>query len=540
MASSSTSLSRSRSLRKPTAGVGGGGDVAATALRSEARNTSPSSLSLCGLQHFWRRSEDTTEAHLGRPWKGTLDEEGADTAFRYRIDKGWTELSDHRRTPPLADDINDRPYSSHISVCAESPVTANHIGGDTIIWHGGQTPRSGTHSGQVFRDSTHSLHSLAPSHVHISNILPDGARQPPSRHNPQQRPLLVPPPPPSLAAQCQPLGPPSHSIHSIHNLLRLGVHDYSDDTPQALGDRHYSPARSLAPKPLTATFLAPPSPSKLPANVAASAETARLQAQLLQLHLLHRGAPAVDAAWRASAQRALRGRFVALAADSADLAAEERSLAERENAAAMRAWGGGQLEEKVQALDGVLSGLWSLGEPVGKYARVVRRFERWLDRTVDVVEARRRWEGGGAGAGATELLPTRGEDGAAGEEGELEALFVGELGAQWKEECAGLARKLDGWRRQLWELGPAEDETIAPEEGAADTIGAGRGPSSLARILHGCAALVADMLAELGAMEQIERDAVAQETEWVRRMSREEDGAGGRGAAKAGAIWRAF
>ncbi|RYC58727.1 hypothetical protein CHU98_g7474, partial [Xylaria longipes] len=59
--------------------------------------------------------------------------------------------------------------------------------------------------------------------------------------------------------------------------------------------QHYSPAKTLAPKPLTSTFLAPPSPSKQPVNVALTAETSRLQTELLQLSLLHREAPGVSA-----------------------------------------------------------------------------------------------------------------------------------------------------------------------------------------------------------------------------------------------------
>lgn len=189
---------------------------------------------------------------------------------------------------------------------------------------------------------------------------------------------------------------------------------------------------------------------------------------------------------------------------------------ERSNAAALRAWGGAELEGKIQALDAVLSGVWGLGEPGGKYARVVRRFEKWVERMVDVVEARR--QGGGLG-----VLD-------AGDE----IVFVGELDSAWKDECAVLVRKLDGWRRQLRELGDVSEGQVQHKGDVADSEVAEQ--PSLARILSGCRSQVHDMLAELNIMEQIERDAIRQETDWIRKMNNDDTN----DDQKAGAIWRAF
>lgn len=239
------------------------------------------------------------------------------------------------------------------------------------------------------------------------------------------------------------------------------------------------------------------------------------------MHLLHRDSAVVDQEWRASARQKLGERFAALVKENQDLSREEADVIERRNIAALQSWGGTSsggrrsgntaLEEKIQVLDPVLSGLWSLGEPGGKYARVIRRFERWAERMVDVVEARRR--GGGLG-----VL-----------DGE-EIMFVGELDSAWKDECAGLVRKLDGWRRQLKELGDAPDDAIE------ETTPVG-GRSSLAQILDGCRGLVHDMLVELNIMEQIERDALKQEADWIQKMNRDETDDD---MPKAGAIWRAF
>ncbi|KAG6247704.1 hypothetical protein E4U49_000295, partial [Claviceps purpurea] len=145
--------------------------------------------------------------------------------------------------------------------------------------------------------------------------------------------------------------------------------------------QHYSPAKTQAPKPLTSAILAPPSPSKLPANIAASAATSKLQAELLQLHLLHRDAGAVYAEWQASAESTLRDRFHDLKVRSGEVAERERCVLEGENMLALRQWarGGGKgrdLEGRIQVLDEVVTSLWVLSEPAGRYARLVRRFER--------------------------------------------------------------------------------------------------------------------------------------------------------------------
>lgn len=286
--------------------------------------------------------------------------------------------------------------------------------------------------------------------------------------------------------------------------------------------QHYSPARSLAPKPPTASFLAPPTPSRLPANVATSSEAARLQAELLQLHLLHRGADAAAAAWHASARERLGRRFAELAGAGAAVAGEEARAEEERSLAALGAWGtggGGSLEGKVQVLDGILSGVWGLGEPGGRHARAVRGFEAWAGRVVRAAEARR--EAGGLLGGLA---------------GDGTVALAGELDPAWRDEVASMTRRLDLWRRQLGQLGGGGGGLVP---GGGDE---GQQASSLARILAGCRDLVDSMLAELDIMGQIERDALAQETAWIRRMNRDDDDEEEEevDTPRAGAIWRAF
>lgn len=274
--------------------------------------------------------------------------------------------------------------------------------------------------------------------------------------------------------------------------------------------QHYSPAKNAAPKPLTATFLAPPSPSKLPANVAASAETGRLQAELLQLHLLHRAAAPVDAQWQASARDKLGGRFARLGAASGEVADRERAGVERENVLALRRWGssGKGLEEKIRSLDEIFGGIWTLSEAGGRYSRVVRRFERWIERVRDVEGARR-------------------DTGTALHQ-DPDALFVGELEAPWKDECAGITRRLDVWQAQLRDI----DDLPADTEAESSSR---RGGASLGRMLWGARNLVHDMLAELREMGAMEREALAREEAWIESMNRDDEGDDTPGA---GAVWR--
>lgn len=283
-----------------------------------------------------------------------------------------------------------------------------------------------------------------------------------------------------------------------------------------MNQQHYSPLKNFAPKPLTSQILAPPSPSKLPANVALSAETSRLQTELLQLSLLHRSAASVSAEWHESAKQKMGARFGKLVKENDELRLAERDGFESRNAAALLRWGSEQagqhehmgLDEKIQVLDQVLNGVWSMSEPEGRYSRVVADFEDWADKMAEVVSAQR--------SGDVDALINNGGG---------EVLFASELEKLWKGECAGLQRKLDGWRGMLRELGDADDtqedsdKTTAKQQPMA--MGQQSQRSSLARVLDGCRSLVNDMLSELAAMQDIERESIRAENEWIEKMNDE-------------------
>jgi hypothetical protein len=118
-------------------------------------------------------------------------------------------------------------------------------------------------------------------------------------------------------------------------------------------------------------------------------------------------------------------------------------------------------------------------------------------------------------------------------------VLIGELDASWRDDCARLARRLHGWKAQLDELGDVPDDNRPKVDDDTPTHSAEDEPSSLSRLLDACGGLVDDMLAELRLMECIERDALARETEWIRRMNEHDDG-GRDELPRAGAIWRAI
>ena len=140
--------------------------------------------------------------------------------------------------------------------------------------------------------------------------------------------------------------------------------------------------------------------------------------------------------WRSSAKRKLGSKFESVVSKHESLVQLEMKEIGKTNAAALKKWQdtgtpGWGLEEKIQVLDELLGGLWNLGDSGGKYARVVRTFERWLDRYQDILELRKNHDG---------------------LEGET-IVFLEELDSEWKDDCLLLRRKLESWKDNMRDLG---------------------------------------------------------------------------------------
>ncbi|XXG96591.1 hypothetical protein Hte_002879 [Hypoxylon texense] len=512
--SSTSSLSRTRSLRKPATGGHEFGKKDGPTTRSEAaRTTSPSRLPV--------KPTMTTRSAAAANSSSATTTTASTTRTRAPSSTTGRPLSGvYSKPPPTLANGTARPLGRAPST--RQPPSSTTTGGTSISRTASTTtgrPRSSGGPPPTTASNRLMGHSRSKSTVtsltSATTLRPISSSQQSSTSSGRSSPT-------ASTISTTSSRPPVTRSQVHHHTRAKSQSQTSSSTSSSFHQQlppasrpafnthqqHYSPAKSLAPKPLTSTYLAPPSPSKLPANVALSAETSRLQTELLQLSLLRRDAAAVDAEWRASAKHKLGARFARLASDHESLLRLERSGVEARNVAALVRWGdtnrsggpsGGRgLEEKVQILDEVLNGVWQLGEPGGRYERAARGFETWAEHMAAIVAAQR--------GGDVDALVDDGE----------EIRFLGELDRGWKHECVSLARKLEGWQALLQELGDVEDDDSSR--------------SGLAKMLDGCRALVRDMLAELAVMEQIERDATRAEDAWIESMNKAiEDEADGDG-----------
>jgi hypothetical protein len=217
------------------------------------------------------------------------------------------------------------------------------------------------------------------------------------------------------------------------------------------------------------------------------------------LHLLHKDADVVTKEWKASAKSKLGIRFQDVVERNDALVQLEVNETGKVNAVVLRNWQeqsspGWGLDEKIQALDEVITGVWNLGEHNGKYARIVRKFERWLSRCQGILAAR--------------------ENGL-----EEDFTFLEGLENSWSDDCLNIGRKLETWREQLRDLGELDKG------------------SSLGIVVEDYRALVKGMIEELTVMGRIEKDMMKREREWIRSINDEESDDGG--IPTAGACWRA-
>ncbi|KAI1089688.1 hypothetical protein F5B19DRAFT_466329 [Rostrohypoxylon terebratum] len=499
--SSSTGLGRTRSIRKPTIGKADPAQRDGPSARSEVRTLSPSRLPVAPTMTTRsaaasaaassstaasriRATGSTTGRSVSNVYSKTSSARTDNSGNATTKPLGRAASTRDRERPPITSmnrTATGRPRSSGGPPPTTVPPRAAHARSKSNITSLTPAttlrPVSQVSQGTVTSSSSGGRTSPTASTITTSSKIQTRSQTRPRQTSQTQSTIST-----TQTSSHQPTGLAKRPAFNTHQ-------------------QHYSPAKSLAPKPLTSTFLAPPSPSKLPANVAISAETSRLQTELLQLSLLHRDAAAVDSEWHASARQKLGDRFAQLAKENNALLGLERQGVEARNVAALTKWGnpgtrnGLGLEEKVQILDEVLNGVWQLGEPDGRYARVVAGFETWAERMASIVTAQRSDNVG---------VLVEGD----------EVLFLGDLDASWKRDCISLQRKLEGWRAALRDLGDIE----SPRDSDSDSELESR--SSLLRMVDGCRNLVHDMLSELAIMAQIERDAARAEDEWIERTNR--------------------
>ncbi|TLS29550.1 hypothetical protein PpBr36_00439 [Pyricularia pennisetigena] len=516
-------LSRTRSIKRPANAEPNDSQVSRLPSVDESRNASPSRLPvkppLSGIARSASVSTRTTTSSASTTAPraapktrtgGLLSKLGSKTLRPAQQNENVTPGRDAAASAATGSGTGlRRPAASSAAVAPRPKTSGGPAGAERSVSSNHSRAKS---SATTLTDATLLHPAPSSSHAGMSATSSITSRPPPVTAQAKAAHRRAPSNPLRTRTLDQ---PKSQQLPQVEQPQAAQVNKPAFNTMQ----QHFSPLKMAAPKPLTSTFLAPPSPSKLPANVAITAETSRRQTELLQLCLLHREAGPTANRWHASARSRLAKRFDSVAKANATVAQAKAKRTEDVNAQALDAWvqGGGahgpsQLEEKVQALDAVLSGLWELSEPGGRHARVVRQFEKWLERLRYVNDRR---EGG--------IFDV-----------DDEFVFISELDAAWHDECASVARKLDNWRMDLRYLEGGVDDGARRSPGK-DSTGVETEESSLTMILAACRSLSHDMLEEIKLMEDMEREALKQESDWIEKIAKDD---AQENTPSAGAIWR--
>ena len=234
--------------------------------------------------------------------------------------------------------------------------------------------------------------------------------------------------------------------------------------------QHYSPKKKLSP-------LAPNEPSTAAkASDSDYIESANLQVELSQLHMMHRSAASVQCQWEQSAKNICQSRFNELCVrhiELKEIAHQQRTLL---NQLALVEWCQGvpsaHIAEKVQQVSRNIADIRSLLEPEGKYSRVLGIFQSWFARARQVESSR-----------DAHNDSFKGED----------LVFIEGIGDGWKAEAMVLERELTYFLRELKAFGEI------------------RAVSSLGRILSLHRTLVSNLLEELDVIQWIENETMLRE-----------------------------
>ncbi|KAF2815874.1 uncharacterized protein BDZ99DRAFT_406258 [Mytilinidion resinicola] len=271
----------------------------------------------------------------------------------------------------------------------------------------------------------------------------------------------------------------TEALHATFNTRRREVskEDPSKRTRPAFStlQQHFTPRKTG--KVATSTFIHPPAPD--PATNGLPFEVMRLQAELLQLHLLHESSEACSQQWRTSSKRALHKKFDEVASLRQVMRDNERQVQEHANLLALQEWTSGTssfaLAENLQLLSGPLHELPRLLDVGGRFRQHVEEFEDWVTWVKELWEQRKK----GRESGRMDLSSAEG------------------LGDEWVAENEALLRKVVAFSRDVEQLND-------PTPG-----------SSIAVMVSSCRALLDSMLQQLGMMRKVETNAVSKEREWI-------------------------
>ncbi|KAI9735659.1 MAG: hypothetical protein M1834_001675 [Cirrosporium novae-zelandiae] len=244
--------------------------------------------------------------------------------------------------------------------------------------------------------------------------------------------------------------------------------------------QHFTPRKTT--KALTATFLHPP--SQAPDSSVSSYDT-RLQAELLQLHLLHRESSQVQQDWDLSARKHFEESFTSLVSFDRKTREAGVQAVEARNLNAVSQWNGGSSDyqpvERIQRLAQVIQEVSSLTHNSGRYTIFSKQFEEWYMWAQSQIQNRN--DSKSSEDAAPQLIES--------------------LGDGWRREASALERKLVLCVRDLESL-----------EGAP----AG---SALAQVLVSHKEITTILLDQTKTMQVIEREMVSRDRQWLEAIVQE-------------------
>lgn len=248
--------------------------------------------------------------------------------------------------------------------------------------------------------------------------------------------------------------------------------------------QHYSPAKSVLPKPgipsngkastaqsVAAAGPAEPEEEEIPMTF----EIAREQIDLLQLSLLHQSSAATLRAYEYSAKHKLSHRHAKLQQEFQAIETRERTQRKQINLEALESWCGVGLRDSIllaehlQVLNRAVADLRELTEPGSRFLDMTTTFEDWTMKAESV------------------LLGD-------GKSGSNSGAFIEALPESWCTAHTSLAIKLRSVQHDLRALPPAPQEADLED------------PSSLKLLLETCFRLVDGMLRELDVMMKVQKE----------------------------------
>lgn len=272
--------------------------------------------------------------------------------------------------------------------------------------------------------------------------------------------------------------------------------------PQLTSSQHISSPKKVAKPPTPTSDRHPHSESNLSSIPSSWPGVAALQTEVLQLNLLHSSYVQGDVEWRANAEASLRKQYDSVAKSYRSVLAEEKEAQRCLNLQALNLWHANSRDnrnrqgfpEQIQTLSSIVQDISDLCDTAGRYTRVVRVFEDWLQK-VDRIRRRRDLEDDTDEAGGS----------------------IDSLGYSWKKELFALTAKLELCARKLQDLSILTYGEIESDAGRRREYDS----SALIRLVTSFGEMTSLMVEEAHAMRTIEEGIARSEREWISRRAKQ-------------------